>query len=47
MSFWHVPRDQNEEADRVAKYAATLAARHKFGIPSPDNFPVLVDPSQL
>jgi ribonuclease HI len=47
ISFWHIPREQNKEADIVAKYAATLTARPKFGIPSPDNFPILVDPSQL
>jgi hypothetical protein len=47
ISFWHIPREQNEEADQAAKYAATLAAHPKFGIPSPDNFLVLVDPSQL
>jgi ribonuclease HI len=47
ISFWHIPREQNEEADRAAKYAATLAARPKFGIPSAGNFLILIDLSQL
>jgi ribonuclease HI len=47
ISFWHIPREQNEGADRAAKYAATLAARPNFGILSAGNFPILIDPSQL
>jgi ribonuclease HI len=46
ISFWLVPREQNEVADRMAKYAATLGPRSRFGIPTPGNLPVLIDPSQ-
>lgn len=33
VSFWHITRDLNGEADRLARYAATLKARPRFGIP--------------
>ncbi|PVH87870.1 ribonuclease H-like protein [Cadophora sp. DSE1049] len=34
VSFWHIPRELNEDTDRLAKYAATLKARPRFGVPS-------------
>ncbi|KAH7382944.1 ribonuclease H-like domain-containing protein [Cadophora sp. MPI-SDFR-AT-0126] len=34
VPFWHIPRRFNGDADRLAKYAATLKARPRFGVPS-------------
>lgn len=34
VSFWHIPRELNKDADRLAKYAATLKARPRFGVPA-------------
>lgn len=45
ISFWLVPRSQNESADQAAKYAATLPARPRFGIPRGP--PAVVDSSQV
>ena len=47
ISFWHIPRDENETADSVAKYAATRPARSKFGTPDTGIMPIFVDPSQI
>ncbi|PMD22565.1 ribonuclease H-like protein [Hyaloscypha hepaticicola] len=47
ISIWHIPREQNDTADRGAKYAAQLKARPVFGVPAPNSMPILVDASQL
>jgi ribonuclease HI len=47
VSLWHIPREQNEAADRGAKYASELKARPEFGVPTPYVMPILVDASQL
>jgi len=45
ISFWLVPRSQNVSADQAAKYAATLPARPRFGVPG--GLPVVVDTTQV
>jgi ribonuclease HI len=47
VSLWHIPREQNESADRGAKYASELKARPEFGVPTYNALPILVDPTQL
>jgi ribonuclease HI len=47
ISFWHIPREQNANADRGAKFASQLKARPEFGIPPPSSHTILVDASQL
>jgi ribonuclease HI len=47
VSIWHIPREQNEIADRGAKYASELKARPVFGVPPPNSMSILVDASQL
>ncbi|KAK0113839.1 hypothetical protein ONS95_014086 [Cadophora gregata] len=46
VSFWRISRELNGDADRLAKYAATLKARPRFGVPAAGALQILVDPSQ-
>ncbi|XMA08889.1 hypothetical protein WAI453_001680 [Rhynchosporium graminicola] len=47
IAFWHIPREENETADSVAKYATTRPPRLKFGVPLSGNMPIFIDPSQV
>ncbi len=47
VAIWHIPREENDTADRGAKYASELKARPVFGIPPPNSMPIFVDASQL